>query len=431
MGKKKRCPKKKTYYKPEPDGPPRKETYESFQRASCRIEEINFLPLEEKKRTIRHFLIETGTDVNRNDNDPYGDGDQSMIVTFQQRDLARQIFAAGGDIGGHFSRLNPSVSRLAHACASGNVDAAQTEFTQIINLESVSQPYSRNDKILKILEKRETSMRLSPLLLIVSAGKYGNGATQRHRDVAKLLMMHGANPIAKDVFGKTAVHYGSGTFGSKMTIEVAEMCISAAKSHHLFGKDVELHSLKKQSMNGKVGVAGGLDPDTGRRSVYLQEEEREVWIKVENISLTEKDKDCKIYPLLSDVQDRFGSTALHELCMTSPSTQMSENVKAAELLLKKYRTSIYTTDADGKTPFQLVYSVARLEGVNGVAQLVMEEATLQGREARVKRKEEEHICAKCEKNLDKSPPVCAKCMITHYCSKNCQVSMSTVLFCHF
>ena len=57
------------------------------------------------------------------------------------------------------------------------------------------------------------------------------------------------------------------------------MCIEASKSSDFYGKDVELHGLKKVEMNGCLGVVGGYDPDTQRRAVYLTDAEREVWVK--------------------------------------------------------------------------------------------------------------------------------------------------------
>lgn len=425
---KKKRPKKKNYYEPEAAGPSSEEVNESFQRTSYKIEEIDRLPLDQKKQAIRQFLIETGTDVNRNDNDPTGDGDQSMIETFEKRDLARQLFAFGGDIHEHISQprfINPSMSKFAYACAYGFVGDAQSEIKRVKDLEILSQPYSRCREVLNLLERREMSVRLSPLLLIVSAGKNFHNANHRHVDVAKLLLKHGASPVAQDVFGKTAVHYGCGAYGTKMTLEVADMCIRGAKSHHLFGKDVKLHSLNTESMNGKVGVAGGFDPDSERRAVYLPDEKREAWIKIENMALTEKDEDCKSCPLLSEIQDRFGSTALHELCMASPTMRgMTENVEAAELLLKKYRTSIYIKDADGMTPFQLCCGVAQMAGASQISKLVMERAAAQGKKATHARKMKELRCANCKVDLDKNAPVCSRCKITCYCCRDCQV-------CHF
>jgi hypothetical protein len=55
------------------------------------------------------------------------------------------------------------------------------------DLEIASQPYPRCREVLYLVERRETSMRLSPLLLIVSMGKgigIVRGKQQRHQDVA-------------------------------------------------------------------------------------------------------------------------------------------------------------------------------------------------------------------------------------------------------
>jgi hypothetical protein len=136
------------------------------------------------------------------------------------------------------------------------------------------------------------------------------------------------------------VHYGAGGMATKMTLEIVDMCIRAAKSHHLFGKDVKLHGLNTPSMNRKVGIAGGFDPDLDRRSVYLPKEQREVWVKVENMSLLQESS-CQKYPLLSEILDRMGGISLHELCMPRIMTGMDENCDAAKLLLRKHRTSIY------------------------------------------------------------------------------------------
>ena len=292
-----------------------------------------------------------------------------------------------------------------------------------MSLESVTQPYSISKELLAVLEKRETSMRLSPLLLIVSAGKnLRSNAILRHQDVAKLLLKSGSNPGAKDVMGKTVVHYGAGAFGTKMTLDVLDMCIRAAKSHHMFGKEVKLHSLKTETMNDKVCIAGGFDPDTHRRCVYLPDEQREVWIKVENISLVELENNGthEAYPLLSEIQDRFGSTSLHELCMSSPNRGMNENVEAGELLLKKYFTSIYIKDADGMAAFQISSGLAQLAGASRIATLVLERATVEGKAAREKRKEKEYRCAKCKVGLDKNSPICSRCKISRYCGRDCQ-----------
>lgn len=414
--------KKKNYYKAEAEGPSYDEANESSQAANAKVDEISHLPFEQKKAAIRQLLIETGTDVVQNDNDPTGDGDQSIIETFDKRDLARHLFAFGGDIADHISPFNPLISRLALACATGAHDVAQTELKRVKT--GLAQPYSRSSELLLLLETRVTSMRLSPLLLIVSAGKNVVGTGQKFQDVAKLLLRNGASPMAKDVVGKTVVHYGGGAFATEMTLEVTDMCIRAAKSHHLYSKEVKLHGLNAKDMNDKVGIVGGFDADTDRRAIYLTEDKKEIWIKVENMTLLDKDSSCKSYPLLSEIQDRMGTISLHELCMSSPVVRgVSENHNAGLLLLKKHNTSIYIEDMDGITPFKLCSSLGQMIGANHIAKLVMEIATERGRETTQSRKKKEYkICAQCKVELVKNPLQCSRCKMISYCSKECQVA---------
>ncbi|CAJ1944044.1 unnamed protein product [Cylindrotheca closterium] len=92
----------------------------------------------------------------------------------------------------------------------------------------------------------------------------------------KLLLRAGASPDSKNVIGNTAVHLGAGFKGTQLSMELADMCIRAAKTSFLYGKDVVLEGLKSADMNGKKGVVGGYDPDTDRRSVYVPEDRTDV-----------------------------------------------------------------------------------------------------------------------------------------------------------
>ena len=139
-----------------------------------------------------------------------------------------------------------------------------------------------------------------------------------HEEVAKILLKYGASPTAKDVLGKTVAHYGAGAFATDMTLKVVDMCIRAAQTAHLYGKDVKLHGLNKIEMNGLQGVAGGFDPDSGRRLIFLADLGKEVWVKPENVQLLvpeppESAQNSSI--TLTDIQDRLGSVSLHEVVM--------------------------------------------------------------------------------------------------------------------
>ena len=394
----------------------------SSNLASCRINQLAMLPLAEKKELIRQILVEIGTDVDQNDSDPTGDGDQTTISKFESRDIARHLWATGGDIHDHFT--GAQASKFAMACASGNLKTVQSELQNV--KKTAVQPFSKSEELRTLLETRETSMRLSPLLLIVSLGKniLMSGSHQKFECVAKMLLKNGASPVAKDVTGKTVSHYGAGGMATEMTLEVTDMCIRAAKSHHLFGKEVKLEGLKTEEMNGKIGIVGGFDPDSNRRAVFLPEDNKEVWIKVENIVLQDQTPKCQPYPLLTDIQDRLGSVSLHELVMPSESPTATVDV-TAEFLLKKHNTSIYTEDCDGCSPIQMVSGMGGFFGERAVSKLVMEAATKKGRETRKARKQEGLSCANCNVCCDESNGekllVCSRCKVVRYCGRDCQV----------
>lgn len=72
-----------------------------------------------------------------------------------------------------------------------------------------------------------------------------------------------------------------------LSLAMVDMCIDAAKTSDLYGKDVVLEGLKEKEMNGKTGVVGGYDCDSGRRSVYIAELSKEVWVKPEKLRLVD------------------------------------------------------------------------------------------------------------------------------------------------
>ena len=101
-----------------------------------------------------------------------------------------------------------------------------------------------------------------------------------------------------------------------MTLEATRYCIDAYQSSHLFGKEVELHSPKKEEMNGLRGICRGFVVETGRRSVYVFDQKRTVAMKPENLRLAgADDADVGTARLkLCDVPDRLGGVALLEVC---------------------------------------------------------------------------------------------------------------------
>ncbi|EJK64939.1 hypothetical protein THAOC_14272 [Thalassiosira oceanica] len=400
----------------------------SRDSADRAVGQLEHLPYFEKRAAIRLLLSDIGVDVARDDADPVGDGDQRPITTVEGRDVARHLFATGGDIyecfnGGH-------VSTFAIACSSGQLGPVRRAIDEAAR--GASGPCSRNSAFQSMIEKRETSMRLSPLLMVVALSKnmtvVSTTSGPQFSKLAKLLLKRGASPVAKDVTGKTACHYGAGAMGTPTTVEIVGMCAEATRSHHLYSRDVELHGLNKAKMNGMVGVVGGYDVDTGRRSVYLSEENREVLVKLENLKLVEDNTSSVApYPPLVNIKDKMGTVALQELVMpesftglTRPPGISDPAVTAAFLL--KHGADIYLEDVDGVSPFRMVSGYGQLIGEHGVARVIMDHARHVGKEGTKARKRGELKCWNCDKDLSKDAPRCSKCNVARYCNRDCQVA---------
>jgi hypothetical protein len=116
------------------------------------------------KERIRRGLAKSGTNLQLNDSDPFGDGDQSEIQSPSKQQFYREIFSEGGDITECFGA--GMVSQFAVFCLLGNVPLVM-QALEAADKNQANPP----DSLVQLLERRETSMRLSPLLLIVSAGK--------------------------------------------------------------------------------------------------------------------------------------------------------------------------------------------------------------------------------------------------------------------
>mmetsp|Transcript_26875 Transcript_26875/g.65313 ORF Transcript_26875/g.65313 Transcript_26875/m.65313 type:complete len:597 (+) Transcript_26875:189-1979(+) len=435
---------------------------------------LESLDINGQRSEIRSLLISVDTDLDLAADEPYGNADQSIIVDSKDRDLARELFAIGGDIPG---------TGNARAFSSFGMNCMQGDFLRVRYMleetcDGLSQPLSRQERLRRLLESRETSLRLSPLLLMVSAGK-NFPATKQHSKIAKLLLRYGASPDAKDVLGKTVVHYGAGAMATPMTMEIAGMCIKAAETSDMYGKSAKLEGLQNAAMNGKMGCVGGFDVDSERRGIYIPELKKELWVKPSNIRITTKPvepdptsnisgreaileglKDEKmngqegilgkydpekerrsIYipdlkkqvwakpvnirlskqkPNLTDVKDRFGGVSLHEV-------MMSNRVDVAEFLLKTHGTSIHTKDVDGISPMVMTMGGGMMwsKGVGKmISTIARAEAAADRKEAKKAQNAEKdagNFCASCNKSLGTGGMACSKCTITYYCGRDCQV----------
>ena len=160
----------------------------------------------ETVKIIQKLLVKAGTDVDQNDNDPYGDGDQTLILGKElepHRQILRNLFAAGGDIEHHMIG-NSGLTPFSWSCVMGDTKAVEN---------TLKATFLRGQQpLIQLLEHRQTSMRIPPLLLTVALSKHKQTvskyskrkvADMDHVGVFRALIRYGARPDAKDVAGKT------------------------------------------------------------------------------------------------------------------------------------------------------------------------------------------------------------------------------------
>jgi len=393
---------------------------DDFRESALEMGRLLQMSLPQAQVYFRQVLSRHGTNVDQNDKDPLGDGDQSR-VTRKHAQFYREMFACGGDINHHADQGLRQISIFAKHCISGNVK----EMKRLLDQAAGSSNGPPSPALIQLLERRETSLRLSPLLMLVSIGKNlqmpGSSADDQIQ-AAKLLLEYGARPDARDVCGKTVCHYGMGAMATKMTMQVVELCHQAhTASSHLFGKQVELHNLSEQQTNGARGWCLGYNVDTGRRSVYLSDAQKMVSIKPQNLKLatpavnndasaaSPSTATTSTSAKLCDIPDRLGIVCLLEVIQ-------GDRTDVAKILLDEYNANLDIEDCDGISPRSLSLNTAIM---SSAAAMVNEAAGARGKR---QEKVSHRTCCNCGgvESSQKKLLTCAICSMVWYCSKTCQ-----------
>jgi hypothetical protein len=312
------------------------------------------------------------------------------------------------------------LSEFAIHCIAGHYKRVQ----EMLEEKSVKTSGNSLKSMTQLLEKRETSLRLSPLLLVIAAGtriseqdqqqRHSNTtSTMRRREnnknmksklwklprpllchmntnqnddtervdeddhhaaaltvttpvtaleknqlqVIKVLLEYGARPDAKDLTGKTVVHYGAGVDATIMTLQAVNMCINASKSSFMMGKEIEVRDLTEPSNTvssyssktiqsptdmtnkkwyGKTGIAQGYIVDTNCRIVYLFGQKSEIRtiqpFQMKPVHKIQGPKPTR----LCDIPDRMGRVPLLEILDT-------DRIDVAEFLIVRHQASIHVS----------------------------------------------------------------------------------------
>lgn len=194
-------------------------------------------PLSRSQREARDLLKANGTDVDANDRDPTGDGDQSMLYddvrrdgknqyrTFGNAQPHRDLWCAGGDLLPLFQQQ--LLPEFAVACLTGQVGTLQRVLDQA-RLEP-------GDSLHRVLETRWSNLRVTPLIMTLVGALRIVGPGSNHLACARALVEAGCRIAARDVVGKTVVHYGGGAVSDPRSREIVKYCAGVYDARRAVG----------------------------------------------------------------------------------------------------------------------------------------------------------------------------------------------------
>jgi hypothetical protein len=222
---------------------------------------------QERQRQI----IRSCTDMAMNDADEYGDGDQRFVQAIAGGDPGyplRHLWCSGGGRGDNPFACPWYFSPFQLACAFGCRD----EVAAVLS----SHP-SDKESMTKLLEKRESILRKSPLLQCINGArfmrcderpqqlarlpeKYAHlrSGTPDHLGVARLLIDAGANVNARDIAGFSCAHHCVTSVASEQSLEIAPLLAQAGANFNAanrFGEVALLAVIMNMKFLDQVRVA--------------------------------------------------------------------------------------------------------------------------------------------------------------------------------
>jgi ankyrin repeat protein len=166
------------------------------------VEMFQNAPDDAKRRDMFLRAVSfTGTDVSKNNDSPFDDGDQSKIILDLPHLSKYNWFEIVNNcIDAHNATTLFTANLSSHPflrfCESGDIDAVEK---QVLEAEAGSKERTR------LLEGRDNSFRCPALLLMARAENgMGNGNTV---NIVRVLLQYGARPDARDICGNNVLHY--------------------------------------------------------------------------------------------------------------------------------------------------------------------------------------------------------------------------------
>ena len=148
-----------------------------------------------------------------------GDGDQSVLSSDGlDAKYLREVWSTGGDVPDLCQ--SGRMDHFALACITGNLASVQAA------LETASATQKT-----ELLEKRRSILRLPALLFpLLGHAQIRGHPPPDNLGTLRVLLKHGARPDARDICGKTFVHYASGPLCVDATVfTMMDAVIEASK----------------------------------------------------------------------------------------------------------------------------------------------------------------------------------------------------------
>jgi len=372
---------------------------------------------EHQTKIVAELLKRSGTNVEQNSLDLTGDGDQRPMPqaeNSQKRAILRRLWSMGADF--NEVMFEKKFSPFAAAVVRGEAKLVEDMLSHTKNGSSERR---------KLLEYRETGMRLSPLLLLIALGVkniaqgrnlfFLDDAREKpnYLEVAKTLLSYGARSDARDVAGKTVCHYGAGSMATDLSLQITSLCIEAYKSCAYFEKKIVLKGLSRKELNGTVGTCGGFC--NGRRIIYLDDDadSKPVLIKPENIREAGTMKNLTSDELLLNLQDRLGSVSLHETVVCSE----DDRGDVVDYLVD-HGADVDIVEYDGYSPRRWAETNGQMRNGRKCNLALYRAFRKEEKKVRAKAK----CCAYCKKSGSKKHELlrCSRCQVVVYCDATCQ-----------
>ncbi|KAK3276056.1 hypothetical protein CYMTET_15848 [Cymbomonas tetramitiformis] len=177
--------------------------------------------LNSSKDWIHRFreILQKSCDCRLNADDQYGNGDQSFIFADFPSDIGfelRALWSEGGDFNPmHPGLADPPLSHFMVACFNGNVERVTEMITN-----------TNGAALTKLLEKRESMLRFSPLLGVIAGARSAEArGSSGHLKTAEMLLKLGARVDCVDVAGYSVVHHCCTATYNSLTLRLCRLLV--------------------------------------------------------------------------------------------------------------------------------------------------------------------------------------------------------------